>query len=84
MTEQLYPDPETLYINRSDTFCGNCHKGANPRDEAHWTQYGYGNGEFGTPGCGQVWRKVSTDSYGMGMNDIIRNMRPDLEWVPLE
>lgn len=74
-----YPDPDTLYINRSDSVCGNCGKGANPHSKSHDVVLGYNPED----GCGKVWTKVSTMSYGMGINDIIAQMRPDLEVVPL-
>jgi len=80
--EGIYPDPETLYINRWDSTCGNCGGSANPKETAHFTLLGYGP-QNGQPGCGAIWRKVSTMAYGDGINDIIRIMRPDLEWVPL-
>ena len=33
---------EALIINRFDSKCGACGKGADPREEAHETQLGYG------------------------------------------
>jgi hypothetical protein len=68
----------TLIINRSDTKCGNCGKGADPYAESHDVILGYppiGGG----PGCGVRWAQVRSDYTGM--EDRCREMRPDLEWV---
>lgn len=79
MNRDMYPDPETLYINRSDSLCGNCRKGADPYSRSHDRVLGYNPED----GCGKVWSKVSTMSYGMDINTIIAEMRPDLEVAPL-
>ena len=77
-----YYDPETLYINRSDSLCGTCGLGADPSEQGHKTLLGYGV-QRDSGGCGAVWTKVSTQAYGSGIEEAAQTMRPDLEWVPL-
>ena len=69
-----------LYIGRTSSMCGNCRKGADPHKRNHRTvlEYGPRNGE---PGCKVTWTHVSSDQYGDNLHDIIKGMRPDLEWV---
>lgn len=67
---------EALIINRFDSKCGACGKGADPREEAHETQLGYG--EHPPEGCGIRWRFVTSDYTNM--EEGVSAMRPDLEW----
>lgn len=69
----------TLIVNRSESRCGDCGRGADPHELSHDTVLGYG-GPYG-PGCGVVWDSVASDYVGMHMQEITANMRPDLTWV---
>lgn len=53
-----------LIINRSDSRCGNCGKGASPHENAHLTILGYA--EHNSPGCGEEWDSVESDYINMG------------------
>jgi hypothetical protein len=69
---------ETLYINRSESRCGSCNRGADPYEVIHKTAYGYPLG-----GCKVRYRFVSSDYFGMPLlNATIRDMRPDL--IPVD
>lgn len=67
-------DAETLYINRFDSRCGNCGKGAVPDQVVHDVAYGYKQSE----GCGVTFKCVSSNYAGMRALTELR--RPDLEW----
>ena len=67
-----------LYINRSDSRCGGCRKSCLPREETHTTPCGYDQ----HAGCGARYTQLSTDySDFEGFYDIVKSMRPDLEWI---
>jgi hypothetical protein len=66
----------TLLINRSDSKCFNCDKGARPSDKSHDEAIGWDGRE---PGCGIVWQYVSSE-YGDMVEDV-RDMRPDLTYI---
>lgn len=75
---------ETLFINKSDSFCGACGKPANPAEETHETVWGYGglrNDKWAQKGCGVRWTHVGSEYRGGGIESAVRNMRPDLEWT---
>lgn len=74
--------PETLIINTWSSQCGSCGKGCSPDDETHERILGYGVPD-GTKGCGVRWTKVASEYVGAGMEERIRDMRPDLEFVDL-
>ena len=65
----------TLFINISDSRCGNCGKDADPYAEAHDRKLGWNPGE----GCGAVFTHLSSDY--VGFEDRVRKMRPDLIFV---
>ena len=70
------PEPATtLYIDRSDSSCGACGLPAVPEQVTHDEVYGYNKGV----GCGARFTHVST--HYMGMDDRVREMRPDLIFV---
>lgn len=69
---------EALVINRSDSRCGNCRKGASPHAEAHVDIVDYKSVPGG--GCGVRWRYLTSDYTGAGIEQAARDMRPDLEW----
>ncbi len=72
----------TLYINRSESRCGGCDKGADPYEESHITLMGWAAINDNMKGCGAVYTSVSSD-----YNDItdlyggIKAMRPDLPFL---
>lgn len=68
----------TLIINRSDSKCGNCNRGADPHDEAHVKCLGYAPQP---EGCGVVWTHVTTDYTGDDIAERAQAMRPDLIFV---
>lgn len=47
-----------IIINRSESRCGNCGKGAFMEETGHNTIAGYNGGQ---PGCGAIWDSVSSD-----------------------
>lgn len=63
----------TLYVNRSDSRCGNCDRPATFRETTHATLLGYGP-DNGQPGCGVQWEFLDTDY----MNLDVSHTRPDL------
>ena len=48
-----------LYINRSDSRCGNCGYGADPNENGHFTTMGYGDER--PAACNEIWTGVSSD-----------------------
>lgn len=60
-----------IYINRSNSRCGECGKGAFPSENAHLTQAGYVRG---VKGCGAIWTAVGSD-YGDIMERILDGER---------
>lgn len=48
-----------IIINRSESRCGSCGKGAFMEETGHYTIAAYKDG--GTPGCGETWDSVSSD-----------------------
>lgn len=68
---------ETLIINRYDSKCGCCGKGASTEQVEHDKALGWGNQG---KGCGVKFKYVSS-SY-TGMDQRVAAMRPDLELIP--
>lgn len=77
----------TLYIDKSDSYCGGCNKGADPYEESHITLMGWAAVNDNMKGCGAVYDSVSshytnlTEGSGFGLGDRIKEMRPDLPWI---
>ena len=71
-------DPQTLYINRWDSRCGNCGWGADPCEKSHETLLPGYSSVHPEQGCGMVWTKVASDYAGMKAP--LSAWRPDLEW----
>ena len=67
-----------LFINRTDSECGNCRKGADPYEKAHDSVLGWGPT---MPGCGETFTAVGSHYRGEGMEEAVRRMRPDLPWT---
>lgn len=65
-----------LIINHFNSRCGECGRAALPYESAHLTKPGY---NYSGPGCGAVFTTVSSDYTGL--DDIIKGMRPDLEYI---
>lgn len=69
----------TLYINKSESRCGACNKGADPYEESHITLLGWFATNDKMQGCGVTFDSVSSDYYGFpGLMEEIQKMRPDL------
>ena len=71
---------DLLIVNKSDSFCGNCGQSADPSEGAHETVFGLGLREQVGRGCGVVWKRVGSEYRGGGIENSVREMRPDLEW----
>lgn len=72
-----------LIINRNDSLCGRCKRGADPSEKAHTTALGYFSREIlddpyhpARIGCGAVFSAVSSGYSGMEKR--VQEMRPDL------
>lgn len=65
-----------LYIGRSSSRCGACGGDADPTEQTHARRIGYRPGK----GCATRWTAVQPESYGM--DDDVRQMRPDLKFLP--
>lgn len=72
-----------LIINRSDSKCGNCGQGANPREIAHDTIIEY-SPNTGRPGCKAKFTHVESHYVGLDMKTRCLEMRPDLIWCGME
>jgi hypothetical protein len=68
-------------MNRFDSRCGECGKPCNPTGKTHDIILGYVDN--GKPGCGARWDRVTSDYVGGGIEDAIKQSRPDLTWEPL-
>jgi hypothetical protein len=71
---------KTLFINKSDSFCGGCGQNADPSEVSHETVFGGGLRTQVRKGCGVVYEYVASEYRGGGIEDAVRNMRPDLKW----
>jgi hypothetical protein len=69
----------TLIINRNDSICGNCGKGANWSETHHNSQLGWGN--HPKNGCDIKWKYLSTDYVDEEFIEHVKRMRPDLEFI---
>lgn len=83
--EGLSPEMEekvnhTLFIDLSNSSCGNCGKQTLPDGNTHDKVSGYGGGQ---PGCGVEWRYVSSNYVGPRIDLAVKRNRPDLEWWPI-
>ena len=68
-----------LFIDRSTSSCGSCHKETLPDGKTHDVVSGYAGG---AAGCGVEWTHVSTHYAGdPGSEEGCREMRPDLVWM---
>jgi hypothetical protein len=78
---------EILFINKSDSFCGSCGRPANPSEETHETVWSFGglrDDKWAQVGCGVKWKYVGSEYVGGGIEEAVRNMRPDLEWTDIK
>jgi hypothetical protein len=72
----------TLYINKSESRCGACDKGADPYEESHITLTGWFAINDNMKGCGAEFDALSTDYVGFpGLEQEIQLMRPDLPYL---
>ena len=75
----------TLYINKSESRCGNCDKGCDPYEESHITLLGWSAVNDNMKGCGATYDSVSSDYAGMpDLVKAIKEMRPDLLYIGWE
>jgi hypothetical protein len=74
-----------LYINKSESRCGNCNVGCDPDEEYHMTAMGWHVWNDKIKGCGAKFTEVSSDYQGMeGLVETIKEMRPDLPYTGWE
>lgn len=75
-----------LYINKSESRCGACSKGADPYELQHDTLLGWFARDDYMKGCGAVFDAVSSDYVNFpGLDEDIQRMRPDLPFMsPIE
>lgn len=72
----------TLYINKSESRCGGCNRGADPYEESHITLLGWAAVNDKMKGCGAEFTDLSTDYVNFpGLLEAIRDMRPDLPFI---
>ena len=71
----LADQAETLYVNRSESRCGSCHKNADPYEEYHNSAFLEGEG------CGVKYKYVASDYVGWGLQEWAADVRPDLIWI---
>lgn len=70
-----------LYINKSESRCGQCNGGADPYEESHITLLGWRATNDKMKGCGAQFTSVSSDYIGFpGLKESIIAMRPDLPY----
>lgn len=70
---------QTLIVDMFQSECGNCGKGAVPGATIHDEALGYG--DPGEP-CFAEFKYISTHYIGLGLEERLRKMRPDLEFIP--
>jgi hypothetical protein len=80
--ERLYRQKHMLFVNLSDSRCGNCGRGADPYEKSHTTLLGYGV-KAGETGCGIEWQYIASDYVGCHADEWAARERPDLEWVQM-
>jgi hypothetical protein len=73
------PQEATLYVNKSDSRCGACNRGADPYEETHESVEGWFQGRS-VKGCGARFTSVSSD-YNTITGEDAASVRPDLPWV---
>ncbi len=71
----------TLFINKSDAFCGECSRPARADEAGHYT-YPTWPSDPDKKGCGVTFTHVGSHygDNGFGFHDDIKAMRPDLVW----
>lgn len=73
---------DVLVIGTTSSQCGNCSHGASPYETAHTTALpGYRKDTRHRKGCGIVWTKVAAGTFYDGIEESIKRMRPDLEYI---
>lgn len=74
---------QALIVGPTSSKCGNCGKGANPRETTHDTVLGYfAQGFDPGPGCGVEWSLLTSDYMNFeGLFEATKKLRPDLRWI---
>ncbi len=73
-------DKVVLSIGTWSSKCVACGRSVDPMSKSHDTIVGYGP-DNGKPGCGKTFTHVMSDYIGAGIEESVRIMRPDLEYV---
>jgi hypothetical protein len=73
----------TLLVGRFSSRCNACGKECLPSEDAHNSAVGY-NASPGDKGCGITWTHVQSTYLGEFMETGVRNLRPDLEFIPIK
>lgn len=69
----------TILVDRWYSSCNNCGRQVLPESKTHEDVSGYSRDGEGQ-GCGVLFTHISDEYYGAN-EEIIRSMRPDLEYV---
>ena len=69
--------PETVVINKFDSYCNNCGFECSFFEKNHDTNLGYSKEITAMPGCGVRWKYVASDYIGLE----VYKCRPDLEYI---
>ena len=69
----------TLIINRSDSRCGACNKGAYPQQTHHIDVAGWTPQRGG--GCGAEFTEMTSDYIGLQQEQAMMSLRPDLDLI---
>jgi hypothetical protein len=75
-------DRVVLEIDWSYSYCLACGKNADPDEESHTTRLGGYSGTRGR-GCGRKYTHVTTRHVDKKMMDVVKKMRPDLDFIAL-
>lgn len=76
-----FRNPGTLYVDKSESFCGSCGKHASPYELTHESAFGW-NDEL--EGCHVRFDTIDSNYIGLRINQWAAKMRPDLIYVGSE
>lgn len=69
----------TIIIGRSTSACNNCGRAVLASEKKHDVVSGYVEPE--SPGCGIEFTHVTTDYIGSTVTRVVKELRPDLEFI---